>query len=237
VAGGSNSTASITEAVVAAAAVARDKLVRQAVADAASPLHGLPQDQVVLRDGRLAADREPTRGEPITAVLERGGTAEVVGEASAQLAAEKSNNFAFQSFGAQFCEVTVDEWLGQVRVRRWVGAFDNGRVLNPKTATSQVHGGVVMGIGAALMEHTVHDRRTARLVSDNLADYAVPVHADAPRIEAYFIDRPDPHINTLGCRGIGELSITGVAAAVANAIHHATGRRIRELPITPDKLL
>ena len=131
----------------------------------------------------------------------------------------------------------MDEWLGRVRVTRWVGAFDPGRVLNPKTARSQVLGGIIMGIGAALMEHTVYDRRTARPVTDNLADYAVPVHADAPHIEAHFIDRPDPHINTLGCRGVGELSITGVAAAVANAIHHATGKRVRDLPITPDKLL
>jgi xanthine dehydrogenase YagR molybdenum-binding subunit len=100
-----------------------------------------------------------------------------------------------------------------------------------------VLGGIIMGIGAALTEHTVYDRRTARPVTDNLADYAVPVHADAPGIEAYFIDRPDPHINTLGCRGVGELAITGVAASVANAVYHATGKRIRALPITPDKLL
>jgi xanthine dehydrogenase YagR molybdenum-binding subunit len=158
-------------------------------------------------------------------------------ERSAQLSAEKTKHFAFQSFGAQFCEVKVDEQLGRVRVTRWVSAFDPGRVLNPKTARSQVLGGIIMGIGAALMEHTVYDRRTARPVTDNLADHAVPVHADAPQIDALFIDRPDPHINTLGCRGVGELSITGVAAAVANAVHHATGKRIRALPITPDKLL
>jgi xanthine dehydrogenase YagR molybdenum-binding subunit len=237
VAGGSNSTASITEAVVMAAAQALANLARLAVADAGSPLSGLTENDVALRDGRLVAASEPSRGEPITTVLERAGRTVLEGEASAQLSAEKSQNFAFQSFGAQFCEVTVDEWLGRVRVTRWVGAFDPGRVLNPKTARSQVLGGIVMGIGGALMEHTVYDRRTARPVTDNLADYAVPVHADAPQIEALFIDRPDPHINTLGCRGIGELSITGVAAAIANAVHHATGKRIRALPITPDKLL
>ncbi len=120
---------------------------------------------------------------------------------------------------------------------RWVGAFNPGRVLNPKTARSQVLGGIIMGIGDALMEHTVYDRCPARPVTDNLADYAVPVYANAPEIEACFIDQPDPHINTLGCRGIGELPITGVAAAIANAVHHATGKRIRALPITPDKLL
>jgi xanthine dehydrogenase YagR molybdenum-binding subunit len=237
VAGGSNSTASITEAVLLAAADVKARLARLAVADSASPLRGLTENDVDLRDGRLVAGREPSRGEPITTILQRAGLTVLEGEASAQLSEEKAQNFAFHSFGAQFCEVKVDEWLGRVRVTRWVGAFDPGRVLNPKTARSQVLGGIIMGIGAALMEHTVYDRRTARPVTDNLADYAVPVHADAPHIEVHFIDKPDPHINTLGCRGVGELSITGVAAAVANAIHHATGKRVRDLPITPDKLL
>jgi xanthine dehydrogenase YagR molybdenum-binding subunit len=237
VAGGSNSTASITEAIVVAADAAKANLARLAVAAGDSPLSGLTENEVALRDGRLVAASEPSRSEPITTILERAGLTVLEGEASAQLSAEKAQNFAFQSFGAQFCEVKVDEWLGRVRVTRWVGAYDPGRVLNPKTARSQVLGGIIMGIGAALMEHTVYDRRTARPVTDNLADYAVPVHADAPHIEAHFIDRPDPHINTLGCRGLGELSITGVAAAVANAIHHATGKRVRDLPITPDKLL
>jgi xanthine dehydrogenase YagR molybdenum-binding subunit len=100
-----------------------------------------------------------------------------------------------------------------------------------------VIGGVVMGIGMALMEHTAYDPRTGRPVTDNLADYAVPVHADIRGLEAYFIDKPDPHINTLGCRGVGEIAITGVAAAVANAVYHATGTRVRDLPITPEKLL
>src|SRR5262249_19558501 len=136
-----------------------------------------------------------------------------------------------------FCEVKVDDWLARVRVTRWGGAYDPGRVLNPKTARSQVPGRSTMGTGAALLEHPVYNRRTARPVTDNLADYTVPPHAHAPTITAQFIERPDPHINSLGCRGVGELSITGVAAAIANAIHHATGKRVRDLPITPDKLL
>jgi xanthine dehydrogenase YagR molybdenum-binding subunit len=237
VAGASNSTSSITEAVIAAAAVAMTKLVRLAVADAGSPLFGLREDQVAMHDGRLFATGEPSRGEPFEAVLQRGGMAVLEGEASVKLSEEKLESFAFQSFGAQFCEVKVDDWLGRVRVTRWVGAYDNGRVLNPKLSRSQVLGGIIMGIGAALMEHAVYDRRTARPVTDNLADYAVPVHADTPEIEAYFIDQPDPQINTLGSRGIGELAMTGVAAAVANAVYHATGKRVRSLPITPDKLL
>jgi xanthine dehydrogenase YagR molybdenum-binding subunit len=237
VAGGSNSTASVSQAVVEAAAAARAKLVRMAVADKKSPLHGLAEDRVTAADGRLSAAGEPARGETYADLLGRNGNAAVEGEASTRLPEEKQKGFAFQSFGAQFCEVKVDEALGRVRVTRWVGAFDNGRVLNPKTCRSQALGGIIMGIGAALMEHTVYDPRTGRPVTDNLADYAVPVHADAPAVEAYFIDKPDPHINALGCRGIGEMAVTGVAAAVANAAYHATGKRVRDLPITPDKLL
>ncbi len=237
VAGASNSTASITEAIITAAAVTISKLARLAVADAASPLFGLREDQVTMQDGRLFATEKLSRGEPFDAILQRGGLAVLEGEASVSLPEEKKQTFAFQSFGAQFCEVKVDDWLGRVRVTRWVGVYDNGRALNPKLCRSQVLGGIIMGIGAALMENTVYDRRTARPVTDNFTDYVVPVHADTPEMEAYFIDRPDPQINTLGCRGIGELPMTGVAGAIANAVYHATGKRIRSLPITSDKLL
>ena len=155
-------------------------------------------------------------------------------------ASEQDSNekkYAFQSFGAQFVEVGVDEDLGIVRVRRTVSALDIGRIINAKTAESQVRSGVIMGIGMALMEETIYDERTARPVVRTLADYHVPSHADAPPIEAFFINQPDPHINSLGARGVGEIGITGVAAAIANAVFNATGKRIRDLPITPDKLL
>ncbi|MBW4498899.1 MAG: xanthine dehydrogenase family protein molybdopterin-binding subunit [Scytonema hyalinum WJT4-NPBG1] len=147
------------------------------------------------------------------------------------------DRYAFQSFGAQFCEVGVDEDLGTVRVRRFTNVFDIGRVINEKTARSQAHGGVVWGIGMALTEETVYDNRNGRPVVRSLADYHVPVNADVPDIDVQFLGIPDPHINSFGARGIGELSMNGVAAAIANAIYHATGKRIRDLPITPDKLL
>jgi xanthine dehydrogenase YagR molybdenum-binding subunit len=115
--------------------------------------------------------------------------------------------------------------------------IDGGRRLNPKLGRSQIQGGVTMGIGMALLEHTVYDPRTGRPVTDNFADYAIPVNADIPDIEVELLDHPDPIINTLGCRGIGEIGITGAAAAIANAVYHATGKRIRDLPITPEKLL
>ena len=112
-----------------------------------------------------------------------------------------------------------------------------GRVINPKTWRSRILGGVTMGIGMALMEVTVYDSRSGRPANDNLADYPVPVNADVGSIDVHFVGEPDPVINTLGCRGIGEIGITGAAAAVANAVYHATGKRVRDLPITPDKLL
>jgi xanthine dehydrogenase YagR molybdenum-binding subunit len=136
--------------------------------------------------------------------------------------------------GAQFCEVRVDPDTGEVRVTRWTGAFDIGRVVNPKTAASQLRGGIVMGIGMALSEQTLVDPRTGRIMNAGLGEYHVPVHADIPPIDVAFLDDPDPTM-PLGIVGAGEVGITGVAAAVANAVRHATGRRVRELPITLDK--
>jgi xanthine dehydrogenase YagR molybdenum-binding subunit len=132
-------------------------------------------------------------------------------------------------------EVSVDPQLGQVRVTRFVGVFDCGRILNPKTARSQLIGGMTMGLGMALMEHTDVDPTTGRVTNANIAEYLVPTHADAPAIDAYFLDRPDPH-TPMGAHGLGELGITGAAAAVANAVFHATGIRVRDLPILPEKL-
>jgi xanthine dehydrogenase YagR molybdenum-binding subunit len=138
--------------------------------------------------------------------------------------------------GAQFCEVRVDPDTGEVRVARWVGVFDVGRVINAKTASSQLRGGIVMGIGMALAEETLVDPRTGRIMNPSLAEYHVPVHADIPPIDVSYLDDPDPTM-PLGLIGVGEVGITGVAGAIANAVHHATGKRIHDLPITLDKLL
>ena len=237
VSGGSNSTASVSQAIVEAGAATLAKLIALAVGDAKSPLHGLAVAKVSAGGGRLFAADDPKRGETYSDVLRRAGKDSVEGESATKLSEEQQKKFAFQSFGVQFCEVKVDESLGRLRVTRWTGAFDNGRVMNPKTCRSQVLGGVVLGIGMALTEHTVYDQRTGRPVTDNLADYLVAVNADAPQIDVHFIDKPDPEINALGCRGVGELAVTGAAAAIANAVFHATGKRVRDLPITPDKLL
>ena len=145
--------------------------------------------------------------------------------------------YSFHSFGADFVEVRVDEDLGIVRVARVVAAFAAGKILNPKTANSQFVGGIVWGIGMALEEETVRDRRSGRIVTRDLADYHVPVNADIPAIEVIQIPEQDDHVNAIGTKGIGEIGITGVAAAIANAVFHATGKRIRDLPIRLDKLL
>ena len=138
--------------------------------------------------------------------------------------------------GAQFCEVRVHEETGETRVSRWLGSFDCGTILNPKTASSQFRGGIIMGIGMALTEETLFDERSGRIINPSLAEYHVPVNLDVPDIEILSLDIPDPHA-PLGAHGIGEIGITGVAAAIANAVFNATGKRIRELPITLDKLM
>ena len=150
---------------------------------------------------------------------------------------EERKKYSLHSHGAQFAEVMVDPDLGEVRVKRLLAVFAAGRILNPALARSQLMGGMVWGIGMALHEETAYDPKLGRIMTKDLADYHVPTHADTPALEAYFIEEEDPHVDPAGVKGIGEIGITGAAAAIANAVFNATGRRIRKLPITPDKLL
>ena len=150
---------------------------------------------------------------------------------------EEEHRYAMYAFGAQFAEVRVDAALGTLRVSRMVGVFDGGRILNAKTARSNLAGGMVWGVGMALHEHTIFDERLGRVVNNNLAEYHVPVNADIPAREVLFVDGVDPQANPIGVKGLGELGITGAAAAIANAVHHATGKRVRDLPITVERLL
>ncbi|BAZ40723.1 putative carbon monoxide dehydrogenase molybdoprotein [Calothrix sp. NIES-4101] len=150
---------------------------------------------------------------------------------------EEGKKWSFQSWGAHFCEVSVDEEIARLRVTRWVSVMNIGRVMNAKTAASQIRGGVIMGIGQALMEECHFDPNIGYPVVYDLATYHYPSHADIPRIEVTFVGEPDYKFNPVGVRGAGEIGITGVSSAIANAVYHATGKRIRDLPITPDKLL
>jgi xanthine dehydrogenase YagR molybdenum-binding subunit len=170
-------------------------------------------------------------------LLTQDGSRPIEAEAATQPIFGQNDQFAFQSYGAHFVEVRVEEDIGRIRVSRVVSVFDCGRILSAKTTRSQFIGGIVFGIGAALLEHLVYDREHGRAANADLAGYLVPVNADVPDIDVSWIDEPDLNFNSLGCRGVGEIGITGVAAAIANAVYHATGVRVRELPITPDRLL
>jgi len=233
IAGGSSQTASIIAAVTAAADVLTADLIKLAGND--SPLAGLKPDDVVMRDGGLCARDNPQKCESYVSILQRAGREGISAEAAASMPLE-TQKYSMHSYGAQFCELRVNEVTGETRVTRWLGSFDTGRIVNPKTAASQFRGGIIMGIGLALTEETVFDERTGRIMNPSLAEYHVPVHLDVPDIDIIWTDISDPH-SPMGVHGIGEIGITGVGAAVANAVYNATGKRIRDLPITLDKLM
>jgi xanthine dehydrogenase YagR molybdenum-binding subunit len=232
-AGGSQQTASIGASVIAAHRKLVAELLKLAGND--SPLAGLTPDEVGGLDGGLCKLDEPQRAESYVSILERAQREMVTVEAEAPPPLE-TQHWSMHSHGAMFCEVRVDAVTREIRVNRFLGSFDCGRILNAKMAASQFRGGIVMGLGLALMEETQFDERNGRIVNPSLAEYHVPVHLDVPEIDVIWLDEPDPHA-PMGARGIGEIGITGVGAAVANAIFNATGRRIRDLPITLDKLL
>lgn len=234
--GASQTSATVGPAVQKAASGLRERLIRLAIEDASSSVHGLDAAAVELGDGWLSGADGGSRREHYRSVLARHPEVQLVEEAKAA-AGEEMKELRFDSFGAHFAEVLVDEDTGEVRVSRWVGVFDGGRILNPRTARSQIMGGIVFGIGMALMEKTHYDGRWGLPVNASLAEYHVPTNADVPETDISFVEYPDFRFNPLGVRGIGELGIVGAPAAIANAIFHATGRRIRELPITPEKLM
>jgi xanthine dehydrogenase YagR molybdenum-binding subunit len=234
VAAGSAQTASLVSAVTAASTALVKELLK--LAGRSSPIAGLRPKDVTLRNAGVHSAREPGRGESYRAILRRAGRDHVEVEAKPATFPLEFLKYSMHSYGAQFCEVRVHDVTGEVRVSRWVGSFDVGRVLNPKTTAGQLRGAIIMGIGSALSEETLFDERSGRFMNPSLTEYHVPVHADVPDIDVLWTGIPDPHA-PLGLHGVGEVGITGVAAAVANAVHNATGTRIRELPITLDKLL
>lgn len=241
VSGGSATTGGVGQALSEAAEKLRAALLTLAQKDQASPVAGLKADQVAFKAGKLVAVGDSARSVDIAALL-RGGTNQVEGlsdpnPAGADNLPAKQKAWTFQSFGAHFVEITIDERLPIVRVTRVVSVMDVGRIINPKTARSQVEGGVIMGIGQALFEETHYDPRTGRAVNDNLADYVVCTNPDVQSLETHFVGEPDLQFNAIGCRGVGEIGITGIAAAIANAVYHATALRVRDLPITSEKLL
>ena len=232
-AGGSQQTAAIGAAVIAAHNALVAELLKLAGND--SPLAGLSADEVGSEDGDLAKLDDPTRRESYASILQRAQRDELVVNEEASQPLELMH-WSMHSHSAIFCEVRVNAVTGETRVSRILGSFDCGRILNPKTARSQFRGGIIMGLGMALMEETQFDERNGRIMNPSLAEYHVPVHLDVPEIDVIWTDIADPH-TPMGAHGIGEIGITGVAAAVANAVYNATGKRVRDLPITLDKLL
>jgi xanthine dehydrogenase YagR molybdenum-binding subunit len=231
--GGSWIATSVANGIATTADAIRDDLLRLAKRMPNSPLAGAASDDVVLVDGKLTSKRDATRFVSIADAMRQGGVDRIELEKTTEPAQDHS--LAHNTHSAVFAEVKVDEQLDVIRVTRVVSAVAAGRILNPKTATSQILGGVVWGIGMALHEETLIDHRFGRIMNANIAEYHVPVNADVHDIKVIFVEESDDS-NRLGMKGLGEIGIVGVAAAIANAVYHATGKRVRDLPITLDKL-
>jgi xanthine dehydrogenase YagR molybdenum-binding subunit len=234
--GGSMTMASVGSAVQAACLAARGQAIDRAIADERSALRGASADAVDVREGRISLRSDGSQGQTYAELVALGGGQPIEAEASSA-GGDERHRFSMHAFGAVFAEVAVDPDLGMVRVRRAVGAYGAGRIVNPRLAHSQCIGGMVGGIGMALMEQTVLDPRDGRPVNASMADYLVPVNLDIGSIDALFVEEHDPHVNPLGVKGLGEIALVGMAPAIANAVFHATGRRVRDLPIRIENLL
>jgi xanthine dehydrogenase YagR molybdenum-binding subunit len=236
---GSVQTASVATGVLAACAQLKKSVLTLARRTPGSPLKGRKLAELTARDGGLY---HRGGGQTYAEILTAAGRDHVEAQFETNLPGFLARTVrdlrwrARAATGAHFCQVRVDPDTGEVRVSRWLGVFDVGTVINARTAASQLRGGIVMGIGMALSEQTLIDHRTGRIMNPSLAEYHVPVHADIPHIDVDYLNEPDPTM-PLGLLGIGEVGITGAAAAVANAVRHATGKRVLDLPITLDKLL
>ena len=236
-AGGSAGTATAGSAVQAAGNDVIRQLGELATKDERSPLFGAGNAGVFAREGRLFRLDDESRSEPLEAIMARAGRTSIKGKGKAAPDQAMQKTYAMHAHGAVFAEVKVDPDLGQMRVTRLVGAFAAGRIVNPRMVTSQYYGGMIWGLSFALHEHALFDPRSGRPMNANLGEYHVPVNADCPSIEAILVEEHDPYVNALGIKGVGEIGITGTAGAIANAVWHATGFRVREIPITLDKLL
>jgi xanthine dehydrogenase YagR molybdenum-binding subunit len=237
IAGGSAHTATAGMAIHSAGADVIARLADLATGDSRSPLFGAGNAGVVARGGRLFRRDDEGRSEPYTEILARAGLSEIEGRGKGAADPAAQANYAMHAHGAVFAEVKVDPDLGQIRVTRLVGAFAAGRIINPRMVQSQYYGGLIWGLSFALHERAVMDPRSGRPINANLAEYLVPVNADVPSLDTILVPETDPHVNALGIKGVGEIAITGTAGAVANAVWHATGIRVREFPITLDRLL
>ena len=231
--GGSVSVASVCPAVEKAAELAKNTLIQSATRGRKSPFSGMDPKDIIYRDGTLFGGGKSVEfGAMLTAI----GKSSVEATDASQ-PGDEEEKYAFHSFGAQFCELKVNRWTYEVRLQRVTSFMDVGTVVNPKTSRSQIIGGIVFGIGMALFEGSRLEQRTGRYANANFSDYLVATNADVPVIDVYFVEKPDFIFNPVGARGIGEIGVTGIPAAIANAIYNATGTRVREFPVSPEKLM
>jgi xanthine dehydrogenase YagR molybdenum-binding subunit len=237
IAGGSAHTATAGMAIHNAGADVVARLADLATNDNRSQLFGAGNAGVIARGGRLFRRDDESRSESYSDILGRAGLAEIEGQGRSAANQAAQSTYAMHAHGAVFAEVKVDPDLGQMRVTRVVGAFAAGRIINPRMVRSQLYGGMIWGVSFALHERAVVDLRSGRPMNPNLGEYYIPVNADVPLVEAILVEERDPHVNALGIKGVGEIGITGTAGAVANAVWHATGVRVREFPITLDRLI
>jgi len=239
ISGGSMATASVTPAVWAAADGAIASLLNTATSTSGTPFEHRKPDDLALAEGKVFVKADgPGNGVPFADVLRRANLRLVTGNGKCESTfGNPKPKFSSHSFGCHFVEVTWQPEIARLRVSRVVSVIDAGRILNPLAGRNQVEGAVVMGIGMALFEHTNYDPQNGAPINSNLADYVLAVNADAPPIEVHFLDFPDFELNPLGARGIGEIGLAGVAAAITAAVHHATGVRVRELPVRIEDLL
>lgn len=231
--GGSTSVASVTPAIQRAAGSAIKKLVQVAATDPNSPFHGMKAEEIAYRNGELVGGGKNVDFGPF---LNGIGRSAVEAVETAEQGPEEEK-YAFNSFGAHFCKLRVNQWTGEVRLQKITSVMDIGTVVNAKTARSQIIGGIVFGIGMALFEGSILEPANGRFANANFADYLVATNADVPHMDIHFIDKPDTIFNSVGARGIGEIGTTGLPAAIANAVYNATGKRVRDFPIHPEKLL
>ena len=233
--GGSAIVSAVGSAVFDACTSIKNELIELAI-KADGPLAGRQANELTLADGILSVSTEPGKKVAVGDLM-KANNLTVIDKTKESKGGPEQAKYSMYSFSVHFVQVRVNPMTGAVRVAKAVSVADSGRIVSPKTAASQMIGGVAGGIGMALTEEAVLDHRFGRFVNNNLADYHVAVHADVPAIETIMIDKPDPIINPMGAKGMGEIALIGFAGAVANAVFNATGQRVRDLPITPDKLL